>query len=199
MTYRPRHTLSEIQRLTSEGLTHSQIADLFDISTTRVWQIVKQEQQRIVSADRSAAICNEIMASNDLGRKLTLDELFCVLNLSKKAEAVLRRHLTQQGVTGFSLRDMMDFLIPIVDDATAIDRIGVPIDFEKYYRHMPAYRVKMLGQILYADMIKALSALDCGEVFRTEWVDRKRRLRDYLIGTGHIHPYFLNGKNAALR
>ena len=199
MTYRPRHTLSEIQRLKSEGLTHSEIAALFGISTTRVWQIVKQEQQRIVTANRSAAICTEIMASNDLGKKLAMDDLFCVLNLSKKAEAVLWRHLIRQGVTGFSLRDMMDFLIPIVDDATGITTSGAPFDFEEHRRHMPAYRVKMLGQILYAEMIKALSAVDCGEAFRTEWVDRKRRLRDYLIGTGNFHPYVLNGKNAALR
>ena len=45
-----------------------------------------------------------------------------------------------------------------------------------YYRHMPAYRVNRLGRILYAEMIRALSALDCGGAFQAEWTKRKRRL-----------------------
>ncbi|MFZ4395628.1 MAG: hypothetical protein ACOYOU_08365 [Kiritimatiellia bacterium] len=47
MTYMPRHTIPEILRLQSEVLTHSQIADQFGTSTTRVWQLVKQEQQTV--------------------------------------------------------------------------------------------------------------------------------------------------------
>jgi hypothetical protein len=198
MTYRSRYTIPEILWLKAEGLTQSQIADQFGISTSRVGQLIKQEQQRLVSAERSAAIRHEIAASNDLGKKLPLADLFCILNLSNRAEAVLRKHLAHQGVTEFSLRDMMDFLIPIVDGATGINRIGDPFDYEAHRRHMPAYRVKMLGQILYAGMIKALSALDCGETFQAEWADRKRQLRDYLIGTGGFYPYILHGKQAAL-
>ena len=95
-------------------------------------------------------------------------------------------HFNKHGITDFSLLDMMDFLIPVVEDA------------KDHYAHMPAYRVKMLGQILYAAMIKALSAADCGEAFRAEWAARKKRLRDYLIGTGGSHPYILQGKGAAL-
>ena len=95
-------------------------------------------------------------------------------------------HFNRQGITDFSLLDMMDFLIPVVEDA------------RDHYDHMPAYRVKMLGQILYSSMIKALSAVDCGEAFQAEWLARKQRLREYLIGTGAFYPYILHGKGAAL-
>jgi hypothetical protein len=142
----PAYSITEVLRLKSEGLTHSQIADRFGISSTRVWQFVKHERERVFSEGRAVTIRREISAGNDLDRKLPLADLFCVLNLSKRAETVLRGHLTQQDVTEFSLRDMMDFLIPAIE--TPKDR----------YDLMPAYKVKMLGQILYAAMIKGLAA-----------------------------------------
>ena len=58
--------------------------------------------------------------------------------------------------------------------------------------------MKTLGQMLYANMIKAVSAVDCGERFRAEWTARKKRLREYLSGTGAYYPYILNGKRSAL-
>ncbi len=199
MKHKPSYTIPEILRLKSEGLTNSQIADQFDISSAMVWQLIKQEHHRLAAAERSATILAGIVAHHDLDKKLPVTDLLCVLHLSKRADRVLRRHFGQQGVTEFSLRNMMDFLIPAVDDAKEANRSGDQVDFEDYYRHMPAYRVKMLGQILYAEMIKAMSALECGEVFRSEWTERKRRLRDYLIGSDSYNSYFLRGKHAALR
>ena len=67
------------------------------------------------------------------------------------------------------------------------------------YDLMPAYKVKTLGQKLYATLIKTLSAMNCGDTFRDEWSARKRRLRDYLVATGEYYPYILHGKQAALR
>lgn len=84
------------------------------------------------------------------------------------------------------MRDMMDFLIPVIGDS------------KDHYEHMPAYRVKMLGQIMYAAMIKALSAMDCGEAFQTEWSKRKNMLRAYLVKSKGFYPYVLHGKDAAL-
>jgi len=112
--------------------------------------------------------------------------LLCVLNLPRRAETLLIAYFNRQGIAGFSLRDMMDFLIPAVESP------------KNHYDLMPAYKVKMLGQILYAVMIKALSHVDCGEAFRGEWAARKKRLRDYLVNTGGFYPYILNGKGAAL-
>jgi len=49
----------------------------------------------------------------------------------------LRSHFEKEGITEFTLREMMDFLIPLVDGSG------------DYYDHLPAYRIKYLGQILY--------------------------------------------------
>lgn len=194
--YKSPYTIPEILRLKSEGQTQRQIADHFGISSSRVGQIIKGEKHRLVSAERSAVVRSEIRTSNEFGRKLTIADLFCVLNLPKRPEAVLRTHFNRQGIDEFSLRDMMDVLIPIVEDSKGIRD---QLDYEEHRRHMPAYRVKTLGQILYANMIKAVSSVDCGDAFRAEWAERKKRLRDYLGGTGGFYPYILNGKTAALR
>ena len=185
MSYKPPYAIPEVLRLRSEGLTRTQIADHFGISGSRVGQIIEGERQRLLCIERSAAIRNEIRSSNEICRKLPIADLFCVLNLPRKPQGVLTAHFDRQGITSFSLLDMMDLLIPVVDA-------------QDYYDRMPAYRVKMLGQILYADMIKALSAVDCGGVFQAEWTVRKARLREYLIGRGGFCPYILQGRNPAL-
>lgn len=189
MTYKLPYTIPEIIKMQADGQTYSQIAKHFGISSARVGQIIKRERQRLASTERAQCLCQQIRASNDLNdldKKLSLDDLFCLLELSRRAEMVLRAYFNRQGITEFSLRNMMDFLIPAIEK---------PGDF---YDIMPAYKVKMLGQILYAAMIKGLSHVDCGEAFRAEWTARKRRLRDYLLNTGSSYPYILNGKGAAL-
>lgn len=173
-------------KMLADGRTQSQIARHFGISTSRAGQIVKRERQRLASTERAQHLCQQIRVGNGLDKKLAVDDLFCVLGLPVRAETVLRAYFNRQGITEFSLRDMMDFLIP------AIENPG------NHYDLMPAYKVRMLGQILYAAMIKALSALDCGETFLAEWTARKKRLRDYLVATGGFYPYILNGKGAAL-
>jgi hypothetical protein len=196
MAYQPPYAIHEILRLKSEGQTHSQIGQHFGRSGSLIGHILKVERLRALSAERSQAIRTEIRASNDIGRRLPMDDLFCVLNPIPRVEAILRRHFKRQGIEALSLLDMMDFLIPVVEDAKGSRACP---DYEEYLRYMPAYRVKNLGQILYAAMIKAMSAVDCGEAFRVEWTARKKRLRDHLIGRGGFYPYILNGKNAALK
>ena len=105
-------------------------------------------RQRLASTERAQCLCQQIRAGKDLGdldRKLPVDDLFCIMGLSRRAETVLRAYFNPQGLTEFSLRDMMDFLIPAFAN---------PGDL---YDLMPAYKVKMLGQILYAAMIKGLT------------------------------------------
>jgi len=186
MPCKPPHSPQEVLRLKSEGLTNLQIAGHFGISGSRVGQILEQERQRASSVEHSAALRNGISTLNGIDRKLSIAALFCVLNLPRRARTVLMAHFSRECITNFSLLDMMDLLIPIVEDT------------RDYYEHMPAYRVKMLGQILYADIIKAMSAVDCGEVFQAEWSARKKRLRVYLVGTKGFYPFILRGKRAAL-
>jgi hypothetical protein len=185
--YKPPYTVPEVLRLRTEGRTYRQIARHFGISGSRVGQIIERERQRAFSAERSAAIRAGIRAGNDIARKLPIDDLLCVLSLPKRAESVLKECLQRIGIEAFSLLDMMEFLIPVVERPREL------LDA------MPAYRVRLVGQILYADMIRGMSAVDCGESLRAEWADRRRRLREYLVGTGGRYPYILHGKCAALR
>lgn len=175
-----------IMNMLVAGWTYSQISRHFGISRSRVGQIAKREKQRKASTERSQQLCQQIRADNDIDKKLAIDDLLCVLNLPKRAETILRVYFNRQSITVFSLWDMMDFLIPAVENP------------QDHYELMPAYKVKMLGQILYAAMIKGLSAIDCGKTFSGEWAARKRRLRDCLASTGGFYPYILNGKGAAL-
>ena len=186
MTYKPPYAIPEIMKMLADGQTQSQIARHFGISRSRVGQIVKGERQRMALDERAQSLRQQIRASNDLDKKLPIDDLFCLLCLPRRAETLLMAYFNRQGITEFSLQDMMDFLIPAIESP------------KNHYNLMPAYKVKMLGQILYATMIKGMSHVDCGEAFRGEWTARKRRLRDYLASTGGFYPYIMNGKGAVL-
>lgn len=163
--YKPPYTIVEVVRMRSEGLTHSEIAGNFGISASRVGQLLKREREERSAAERSAVILNEIRSQDDPNRKLAIPDLFCVLDLSRRAEAVLKRHFSTNGITGFSLRDMMDFLLPVVNGPG------------EYIDYLPGLRVRTLGAILYREMIKRLSAVDAGESFQREWAMRKAQLR----------------------
>jgi hypothetical protein len=184
--YKPAYSVLDILRMRSEGKTNPQIARRFGISSSRVQQIIAEGKRKASSAQRSAVLRHEIGARNDIARKLPIEVLFCVLNLPPRAETVLRRHFAEQMVNEFSLRDMMDLLIPLVERPTDL------------YHHMPAYRLKWLGLMLYGAMIKVMSAVDCGDALEAEWTERKTRLEDYLRATRGYYPYILHGKNPAL-
>ena len=66
------------------------------------------------------------------------------------------------------------------------------------YDHLPAYRVRGLGKILYGAMIRAMSLLDCGEAFQAEWSARKESLREYFEGRGYYLMYVLHGRPALI-
>ena len=122
MPCKPPCSIPEVLRLKSEGLTNVQISGRLGISRSRVGQIVERERLYALSVERSAALRNEIRISNGIGKKLPMADLFCVLDLPKRAQAVLVAHFNRQGTTDFSLLDMMDFLIPVVEDAKGHQR-----------------------------------------------------------------------------
>ena len=122
MSYKPPCSIPEVLRLKSEGRTYSQIADHLGISRSRVWQILERERRQGLSVERSASLRNEISTGNGIGKKLPMADLLCVLNLPRRPYTVLMAHFNKQGITDFSLLDMMDFLIPVVEDAKGHQR-----------------------------------------------------------------------------
>jgi hypothetical protein len=132
--YQPPYTIPEVLQMRAEGKTYSEIGNHFGISRPRVGQLINREKQRQQSAERRKVILNGIRGSNDIDRKLPLEDMFCVLSLSRRAGTCLRGYFSLNHITEFSLRDMMDFLLPLVD---------VEAD---YIEHLPALRVKTKRQ-----------------------------------------------------
>ena len=93
---------------------------------------------------------------------------------------------SEEEVNEFSLWDLMDCLIPFGERPA--DR----------YDRMPGYRSRGFGKTLCAAMIGQVSAVDCGDAFRSEWAERMARLRGHLRATRGYYPHFLYGKNPAL-
>jgi len=179
-SYEPPYTIPEIVRMRSEGLTYSQIGNHFGVSSSRIGHILKREEEKQFAAGRSATILEETSARNDIDRKLSISDLFCVMNLSKRAEAVLKKHFSSKNIAEFSLREMMDFLLPIVHGSG------------DYYDYLPAYRVKTLGIILYSEMVGAMSSMDGGETCEQVWTGRKEQLRNYF--GEHHEPFYQAGR-----
>ncbi len=186
MTYRPAYNVPEILEMSANGMTQREIGRRVGISGSRVGQLIQASQQRARRDQRAFAIRSELRVSSDMSRKLSVEDVLCLLDLSGKARDRLKKWCEWEAITELSLLDLMDMLLPVVEH---------PGD---HYDLMPAYRVHGLGQIIYAELIKAVTAIDCGEICGAEWAARKKRLKDYLRDQGGYYPYILHGRVAAL-
>ena len=181
-----RCPLTELIRITSQGLTYGEIIQRYGIAPWRIGRILHYPCNRAAYLARSEAIRRAFRDANDIERKWPVEDLLCGLAFVARADTCLRAYFDQHDLVSFSLREMMDWLIPVVDNP------------KEMYDAMPAFERRMVGTITYAAMIKRLSEADCGEALWAEWAERKRRLREYLVGTGGFYPYFLHGRNPAL-
>ena len=176
--YKPRYTVPEILRMKAEGRTHSQIANHFRISTSRVGQLIKAEKERIESAAKAERLRQQIRASvdlSDLDRKLPVDDLFCLLQLPPIVCERFKRSYQWQDIRELSLREFMDALLPLVEHP------------KNFYEVLPAFKIRWIGRKSYAAVVMRLSSLDLGEVFSKEWAERRRRLAEYLIASEGYH------------
>ena len=169
-----------------EGMTLRQIGLRVGVSASRVGQLIQASEKSARLAARARAIREELRTANDCSRKVPVEDVLCLLDLSGKARDRLRKWCEWESITELSLFDLMDMLLPVVEHPSG------------HYDLMPAYKVHGLGQKIYAELIKAVSALDCGDACQTEWAARKQRLKDYLRGQGGFYPYILHGQVAAL-
>jgi hypothetical protein len=167
-------TISKVTRLKAAGLTHSQIAKHFAISRLRVDQLIEEGQERGASSAAVERRRQQIRASldlSDLDRKLRVDDLFCLLELSPMICKRLKESFQWGDVPALSLRQFMDVLLPLVDNP------------KNFYEVLPALRIRLIGKKSYAVMISQLSSLALGDVFRREWAERVRRLKEYLMAS----------------
>ena len=178
VTYKPPYSIPEVLRLKSEGQTHCEIANRFGISSSRVGQIIRQERERVESAKRAECLRRQIRASHDLSdldRKLTVDDLFCLLELPPMVCRRFKRSFQWGDVRELSLRQFMDVLLPLVDHP------------KNFYDVLPAFKIRTIGKKSYAAVNMRLSSLDLGDAFREEWAGRMRRLKEYLVASEGYH------------
>ena len=119
---------------------------------------------------------------------MPLDDLFVALQFPPHIGKRLNAHFTSKGVQELSLVEFMDFLIP---DGVKITSL---------YGSIPAYQVKGIAQIYYANFIKGMNKIedDLGVAFKNEWTRRKKRLKESLIAIKYPAPYLMRGKNPVL-
>ena len=178
MPYKPSYTVPEIIQMRSEGKSYSDIAHHFRISRARVGQIIKKEKERVEEAEKTERLRQQIRASHDLSdleKKLSVDDLFCILELPLIVTKRFKLSFQWEGIQEMSLRQFMDILIPMVDNP------------KSFYEVLPAFKIRLIGRKSYAAVVMRLSSLDLGEVFRAEWNERRRRLSQYLIESEGYH------------
>ena len=181
-----RCSFAEIVRITSQGLTYDEILDRYGVAPWKIGRVLHLPGNRDAYRARSEQIQKAFREDDDIERKWPVEDLLCGLAFVTRADTCLRMYFDRHTVVSFSLREVMDWLIPVVETPARLADA------------MPAYRQRMVGPITYAEMIKGMSEANCGEAFESEWTERRTRLREYLVGTGGFYPYILHGTGAAL-
>jgi hypothetical protein len=158
----------------ADGRRNQEIAERFHISAARVGQIIRKEDEQVLSDERAEHVRRRIRAGNDLrdlDEKLPVGDIFCLLQLPPLVVKRFEVSFQHRGILTLSLREFMDILIPLVD---------APRNF---YDALPAFKIRNIGRKSYAAVVMKLSSLDLGEAFSKEWAERRRRLSLYLLAS----------------
>ena len=171
---------SRIVEMRKSGRSYRELSRLFDISTERVRQIVLRFEFTVKRKERSLELLKEIRSTNDIDKRWSKDVILDGLMFPRRAISCLEQFLNTQNMTGLSLRDLMDFVIPRQDT--------VPSD---PWEAMPALEYANVGYKTYGSMVRCLSEPDLGSCFNAEWAKRKEELRRYFRRTTRYSPAWL--------
>ncbi len=164
----------------NKGITYKKIADLFGLSHERVRQIIIrsefEEKQRL----RSEEIKEIIRLSDDINKKWPTDLLTDGLQFPKPVTRILNMYFDNHNTTLFSLKDLMDFIIPEHE-----------LFHTQFWISVPAYEENRVGIKIYSSFIDHLSQQDLGNTFNTEWAKRVIKLMQYLVEYDKYIPTLL--------
>ena len=158
---------ADILRMGLTGGDFRDIARQLNISSSRVHQIFKKEKERYDWTRRSRKLQRDYRKRNAIDRKMRIDNLFCMLAFPTKIREVLGHYFGEHEIKTYSIRDMMEFLIPQCQSYQPLNCV------------MPACGIRGMGKRYYATLIGTMSSVDCGEEFQREWTERKIRLENY--------------------
>jgi len=171
---------NEIVDLRQQGLTYREIAERFDISPSRVGQILKRHQRDQERSRKTERFLEEIRRSNDLDKKWPIAEFLDTIGIRLQLKTCLSEYLDRDGTHGISLRELMDMFIPRQERP--------PRDF---FDLLPAYRTKWVGSKTYATIIKRLTRADLGSAFAEGWMARRVQLKQHIYEQGNCSSYFM--------
>jgi hypothetical protein len=155
---------ADIVRMKQEGFTYEQIAEAFGLSRQRPQQIVARTERELELERALATITAEMQASNDLTKNWPCENFFETLGFPRRAVSTLKKHYDKAGKRFISFEELLEALLPNEYAVEEFPLVTVPV-----------MRIKGIGIILYADMVKRLGELDLGSVFAHEYANRKAK------------------------
>jgi hypothetical protein len=108
-------------------------------------------------------------SADDLDKKWPAAFLLEALGFPHLPHRALTRYFENNSIQEFSLKELMDFLIP-EEAETKFD----PWD------HAPALKTKGIGGKTYKSFIRHLSRQDLGQSFNKKWRRRTRKIKKYI-------------------
>ncbi len=160
----------KIVQTRNKGTTYQDIADLFGLSRERVRQIIIRSELEKKQRLQSEEIKEVIRLSGDINKKWPTEFLIDGLRFPKHTTRVLNKYFDRYNIIQFSLKDLMDFIIPEHE-----------LFHTRFRINAPAYEEKGLGAKTYTSLVDNLSQQDLGHIFNTEWIKRLKILMQYLV------------------
>ena len=102
-------------------------------------------------------------------RKWPEDLLIDGLQFPKRVTTSLKKYFNRHNIIQFSLKELMDFIIP--------EQELHPKDF---LMTVPALREKWIGRKTYSSLVHHLSQQDLGHSFNNKWAKRVKKMVQHL-------------------
>jgi hypothetical protein len=163
--YKVEKRNAEIVQKWDSGASYKAIAFEFDLSQSRIQQIVNRSIKEKEKQEQSTRLLRKLRMFDDIDRNWPTDILIQDLRFPIRSEQRLTEYFGCSNSYEISLRDIMDFLIT--------DYEKIPHDL---YEACPAYKQKHIGRKTYRAIVHHLSEQDLGLTFNCEWNRRLKKL-----------------------
>jgi hypothetical protein len=152
----------QIISLRKNGLSVKDIAKTFDLSRTRIDQIIMQYEKKKKIEKNSKELIKKIKQADNIDKKWPMVDLIHSLKLSVRATTQMIKYFTGGDKSELSLHEL-------------IDAMALPdLEYEFSINYVPIFNQQQLGRIIYREIMRSLSAADFGDTFSALWKERKR-------------------------
>jgi len=154
---------AEIRKLWEQGVPQREIAQRFNRSPKRIWQIVRGGPRE----KHPRAVCLEgmIRLQDNLDMQWSCEIIVPMLGLKGWAKKRIGDHFHRRHRKSISLRQLMDLMLPY--------------RFKSYFGSIPILQKRGIGGSIHGSVLDAISACDFGPAFTAEWQRRMDYYREY--------------------